>query len=127
VNSYKEEGPVKTTLIEGSVRLSTENSLIGSELSLMLQPGQQAILNEDKFVVSRPDITQVVAWKNGRFEFDNTDLTTIMRQISRWYDVDISYKEKPSGKKFGGSISKNLPLSNVLKLLEENGVSFKLE
>jgi len=127
VNAYSEEGPVKTTLIEGSVKLSMVNSSPDLQHTSMLLPGQQAVWNENKFLISQPDMAQVVAWKNGQFEFDNTDLATIMRQISRWYDIDVSYKEKPSNEKFGGSISKNLPLSNVLKLLEGTGISFKLE
>lgn len=127
VNAYSEEGPVKTTLIEGSVKLSMVHSSPGLQRTSMLLPGQQAVWNENKFLISQPDIAQVVAWKNGQFEFDNTDLTTIMRQIGRWYDIEISYIEKPSNEKFGGSISMKLSLSNVLKMLEGNGIRFKLE
>jgi transmembrane sensor len=127
VNAYSDEGPVKTTLIEGSVKLSMANSLFDSKQSVMLQPGEQAVINDDRFVVSHPDIAQVIAWKAGLFEFDNTDLPTIMRQISRWYDVDVTYTEKPTNEKFGGSISKNLPLSNVLRLLEGNNIRFKIQ
>lgn len=127
VNAYSEDGPVKTTLVEGSVKLSMGNSSPGLQHTSVLLPRQQAVWNENKFLISEPDIAQVVAWKNGQFEFDNTDLATIMKQISRWYDIDVSYKEKPSNEKFGGSISMKLPLSDVLKLLEENGIGFKLE
>jgi ferric-dicitrate binding protein FerR (iron transport regulator) len=68
-----------------------------------------------------------MAWKNGWFEFDDTDIKTIMRQISRWYDVDIKYETKTDNEKYGGRISRNLNLSNILKMLENYGVHFRLE
>ena len=73
------------------------------------------------------DSEKVMSWKRGIFEFSNTDLPTIMRQISRWYNVDVVFEGKPTERKFGGGISKNLPLSEVLHMLEGNDVKFKLE
>jgi ferric-dicitrate binding protein FerR (iron transport regulator) len=67
-----------------------------------------------------------MAWKNGWFEFDDTDIKTIMRQVSRWYDVDIKYETKTDNEKYGGRISRNLNLSNILKMLENYGVHFRL-
>jgi transmembrane sensor len=121
VNAYREEGPVKTTLLEGSVKLTKQGR------SVLVAPGQQAVLTTEGYSFSKPDLEKVMAWKTGFFDFDNLDLASIMRQISRWYDVDVVFDSKPSPFTFGGRISKNLPLSGVLKMFEENGVAFRME
>jgi len=128
VNAYKDEETIKTTLLEGSVRVQ---SAVGNRQSAILKPGEQAIVGNDEgasiHITSDIDIDQVMAWKNGWFEFENTDLKTIMRQISRWYDVDIEYQIKPCDERYGGRISRNLNLSSILKMLESYGVHFTLE
>jgi transmembrane sensor len=132
VMAYNDEKAVKTTLLEGSVKVEAG----GQER--LLGPGQQASLsnrtalsgsrsNNDKMSVQSVDVQQVIAWKNGFFEFDNMDLGTIMRQISRWYDVDINYETMDTTTRFGGGISRQLNLPDVLSLLEVNGVHFRLE
>jgi transmembrane sensor len=126
INAYPDEEAIKTTLLEGRVNVSE-----GSENSF-LSPGQQAQIENHgnqlipKIMVQTVDVEKVIAWKSGIFEFDNTGLPAIMRQISRWYNVDVEYKSIPGTEKFGGAINKNVPLSNVLKMLEENGVKFEL-
>ena len=129
VNAYADEASIKITLLEGSVRVSS-----GYQLQT-IKPGQQAVAaNSDPStgsglrlrVASDIDLDAVMAWKNGWFEFDNMGLVAIMKQVSRWYDLDIIYKGQPGQQKFGGRISKDLPLSNVLKMLEEYGVKFQL-
>lgn len=133
VNAYNDETSVKTTLLEGAVKVR-QWSMINGELKTgneaMLKPGEQAVLlgaNSPFTINHSPDIDQVMAWKNGWFEFDNTDIRTIMRQISRWYDVDIRYETKTGNETYGGRISRNINLSNILKMLELYGVHFKLE
>ncbi|MBO9571668.1 MAG: FecR domain-containing protein [Chitinophagaceae bacterium] len=124
INNYKEEGPAATTLVTGSVKIS------GKGADKILLPGQQAIYANNKFNISNPDITKTIAWTTGFFEFDKMDLKSVMRQISRWYDIDIIYENLNSSEndaRFGGRISRNLPLSNILKLLEANGLKFRLE
>lgn len=127
INSYEDEGVDKTTLLEGAVRITKGTS------SVQLKPGEQAVLSQSQGsrntieVVRNVNIEQVVAWKNGWFEFDNVDLRTIMRQISRWYDVDVSYEGRITTETFGGRTTKNLPLSEVLELLESDGLRFRLE
>lgn len=125
INAYDDEGTIKTTLLQGSVR----ETITDKQQSVTITPGQQAQVGNDKLikVINDVDLVQVVAWQSGLFEFNNSDLATIMRQISRWYDVDILYESKPGNAKFGGGISKHLPLSEVLQLLQANGVKFKLE
>ncbi|MDP4150823.1 MAG: FecR domain-containing protein [Bacteroidota bacterium] len=123
VKAYADERSVVTTLLEGAVRVSSG----GDERTL--RPGQQAVLDEASrlMTVREADTYQAIAWKNGQFDFDQTDIPTIMRQISRWYDVDVSYRSDYAGIKFGGGISRQLNLSLVLRLLDKNGVHTKLE
>ena len=113
INAYSDEKSINTTLLEGSVKFNA-----GLQEKL-LKPGQQSVFTPATaaLTVKPVDINQVIAWKNGFFEFDNTDLATIMRQISRWYDVDISYQTRDSKSLFGGGISRKLNLSEVLHLL----------
>ena len=122
INAYNDETSVKTTLLKGSVRVADHESIVN------LKPGQQAQLKDNALmVINNVDIEKVISWKTGFFEFDNTDLATIMRQISRWYNVDVRYEGKQSGETFGGRISRELNLSNILSMLETNGVKFRLE
>jgi transmembrane sensor len=121
INAYTEEGPKKITLLEGSVIVAERNH------SITLKPGQQSSLSENGFKVEETDLEQVIAWKTGFIEFDNSSLEAIMREISRWYDVDINYQGKPKTSViFGGRISKRLPLSKVLKMLETYGVKAEI-
>jgi ferric-dicitrate binding protein FerR (iron transport regulator) len=140
VNAYNDETSVKTTLLEGSVKVVKRETVPqggSKENSEILKPGEQAVLSRahspltthhSPFTIHHsPDIDQVMAWKNGWFEFEKTDIRAIMRQISRWYDVDIRYEIKTDNETYGGRISRNLNLSNILKMLENYGVHFKLE
>ncbi|HUZ57243.1 MAG TPA: FecR domain-containing protein [Hanamia sp.] len=125
VNTYSDEPAERITLLEGSVRISK------NALSQLLKPGQQARFNNengDIKVLNDVNMDEVMAWKNGKFMFDkNTDIYTIMRQISRWYNVDIEYQGKIN-QRFWGSISKDVNVSQVLKILEATGgVKFKVE
>ncbi|MGZ8556899.1 MAG: FecR family protein [Chitinophagaceae bacterium] len=123
INAYDDEASVKTTLLEGSV------SLKKADVVATLTPGQQAQLgNSGKIkVIDNVDIDQVVAWKNGYFSFNRADLQTVMRQIARWYDVDISYEGKIPERQFGGKIDRNSNASEVLKILRETKVHFRIE
>ncbi len=122
VNDYSDEKEVKTTLLEGSVKIKSENQ------ELMLAPGQQAVLTSNTITLNKDvDISQVVAWKEGFFVFNNTDLQTIMRQVSRWYNVDVNFEGKVSGEGYSGRISRTVPLSKFLKVLELNGLHVKTD
>jgi transmembrane sensor len=129
VNAYKDEETIKTTLLEGRVKVRRGQQAEGRDESIVLKPGEQAVLkgNSPLTIDHSPDLDQVMAWKNGWFEFDKTDIKTIMRQISRWYDVDVRYEVKPDNETYGGRISRNLNLSNILKMLETYGVHYRLE
>lgn len=121
VNAYDDEMDVKVTLLEGSVQVDNKNS------TEVLMPGQQAQMVEGIKVVNSVNLEEVMSWKNGYFGFDNTDLQTVMRQIARWYDVEIVYEGKMPEMKFGGEISRNSTVSEVLKILEKSKVRFRIE
>ena len=126
VNAYHDEGEVKTTLLEGSVSLSTVNS----QQSIAIKPGEQATVKQlqNSIEVQKVDINEAVAWKEGQFNFKSTNITAIMRQVSRWYDVDIDYKGNVSGLNFSGIISRKENISRILNVLEATGtVHFKIE
>lgn len=123
IMAYADENVIKTTLLEGAVKVNQ-----GAALAF-LEPGQQAVLNnmDNKLSVQNTDVNQAIAWKTGFFEFANTDLATIMRQIARWYDVEVVFLKKYPVEQFFGRINRNLPLSDILGLLEESGLHFRVE
>jgi transmembrane sensor len=123
VMAYPDEPDITTTLLEGKVSLSNGAGKV------MLQPGQQARLASDKtdFEVQNKDGDEAVAWTTGFFQFENRTIYSIMRQLSRWYDVDISYGVKDYKRLFGGRIGRDLDLPAVLSLLEANNIHFKIE
>jgi transmembrane sensor len=123
VMAYKEEKAVKTTLLEGSVRFVSGNN------ASLLKPGQQSQLTKEGQVnvISGVDVDEVMAWKNGMFYFENADIETVMRQLSRWYDVEIEYQGEIKPKKFGGEIQRDLNLSEVLEGLKGTGIHFRIE
>lgn len=123
VNAYEDENAIKTSLLEGSVKISRGGA------SNLLKPGQQAILNkkEHKLKISSAHIDEVIAWKDGLFQFDGSDLSTIMREISRWYNVEVVYAGKIPVRRFEGKISRDAQLSEVLKILRLSNVEFTVE
>ncbi|GAA0525679.1 FecR family protein [Chitinophaga japonensis] len=124
VMAYPDEATVNTTLLSGSVQVKEGEAL------QLLRPGQQAVLrNSDHAITVRTaDIKKVVAWKDGLFVFNNMTLPAILREVARWYDVEIVYTVQPSQELYGGGISRRLPLSGILNLLEGNGHNhFRIE
>ncbi|HKC36823.1 MAG TPA: FecR domain-containing protein, partial [Chitinophagaceae bacterium] len=94
INSYFDETTINTTLLEGKVKVTTIGSGVRTNDPRLLSPGQQLQLNINGQITlnTNPDLDQVMAWKNGIFNFDNSDLQMVLRQISRWYGVDIIYE-----------------------------------
>lgn len=122
VMAYKEEGAVKTTLLEGSVRLDHENN------TAVLKPGQQGYVSaSSNFNISDVNVATVTAWKDGLFLFDNTNLRSLMGQISRWYDVEVVFEPGVKDDVFFGKIERSSDLTKVLKILELGGVHFKID
>jgi transmembrane sensor len=131
INAYADEEMIKTTLLEGSVKLSSliPLSTVNRQLSSTLKPGQQAqYKNADAIqIIDHANIDQAIAWKNGLFNFYQSDLQAVMRQLSRWYDVEIKYEGDIQPRRFWGKIQRDLNLSEVLEILKETQVHFKLE
>ena len=134
VNSYADEGIIKTTLLEGSIKLK----LTGQEdRGVLLKPGQQArlvrgaekksIVHVHPFEVKQVDTKSVVAWKDGYFRFDNVGLPELMRQLSRWYDMDVVYEGAVKDYEFVGQIERDTNLAKVLQILELGDVHFRIE
>lgn len=123
INAYDDEENIKVTLLEGAVKTA-----VGKGQSALLRPGQQAIAGRGGLKVeNHVDLDQVMAWKNGLFQFHHADLPTVMRQLSCWYDVDIVYEGKTPVREFEGKMERGLRLSQVLKILEKNQVHFRIE
>lgn len=114
INAYDNEGTIKTTLLEGSVAVSAD----GKEQ--ILKPGQQSILNNHKIEVSETDVPEAVAWKDGYFQFVNSDIQAIMRQISRWYDVEVIFEGPITKETFTGRISRFRNISEALKIIQSS-------
>jgi ferric-dicitrate binding protein FerR (iron transport regulator) len=124
ISSYGDEPTMQTTLLEGSVRVKKD------EVTKVLSPGQQARVTTGEahdIAVKAVDTESVVAWKEGRFEF-NGNIREIMRQISRWYDLDVKYEGNVERKSFAGTISRKNNVSEVLKMLEmTGGIQFRID
>jgi ferric-dicitrate binding protein FerR (iron transport regulator) len=124
VNAYYDEEMMKATLIEGKINFVN----LGKTQALV--PGQQIRLTyeqPEKQVVEDVDVEKEIAWKNDLFIFKGMDVRSIMREISRWYDIDVVYKGKISPETFSGIVSRKSNLSQVLKIMEEGGVRFEIE
>ncbi|WP_158644176.1 FecR family protein [Pseudobacter ginsenosidimutans] len=126
INAYEDEGNINTTLIDGSVRVESS-----SANAVLLKPLQQAELmrgnKKDIRLLDDPDIEKITAWKNGAFDFSNTSLGEMMRQLSRWYNITVEYPQGIPALEFEGKMSRNITLNGLLKILDQSGVHFRLE
>lgn len=125
VNSYHDQDATKITLLEGLVKVSHQSQ------EAFIRPGEQAIVplstNEKVKIDKDADIEQVMAWKNGSFQFNGESLEAVMKQLERWYDVETVYQNKDTSIRLLGMISRNTNLREVLKALELSGVHFRIE
>lgn len=124
VMAYDDENSIKTTLLEGSVKVIKENQ------ANMLTAGQQAALikKENKIsIVSNPDVELAVAWKNGYTSFRSADINSIMRQVARWYNVDVVYETDIPERTFTGEVPRDAKLSELLKIFEASNIHFTVE
>ena len=137
VNAYEDEAETKTTLLEGSVKVMKRETANGKRetaknnvFAAVLKPGEQAVLSRTNlpFTIDHsPDIDQVMAWKNGLFSFDNATIQTVMRQLSRWYNIDIIYEGNIPEQHFFGQMARDLSLLQVLRGLQVTKVNVSLE
>jgi transmembrane sensor len=122
VNAYPDEPNTLTTLLEGSVRLISPAS------SIRIAPGEQGVVLDDGAIMKRKvDVDRELAWKNGLFSFEGQDIRAIMRQISRWYDIEVVYDKNLPEEKYYGEIARSSKLEDVFKILELNNIAFRME
>jgi transmembrane sensor len=135
VMAYSEEEAIKTTLLEGSVRVGQKaegrrQKAEEKEQSVILKPGEQVSVSQTSHL-SQPipvQTEEVIGWTNGKFHFNNADLKVIMRQIARWYDVDVEYRNISSDTRLGGVVSRKEDLRQLLNYFEIAGeVHFTVE
>ena len=123
VNAYGDDHAINTALLEGSVRAMQHAE------SKTIVPGQEVRVDMTgkMEVVNNINVDKVIAWKNGLFHFDRTRVTDIMKQLSRWYDVDVEYEKNFDDKTFSGKISRNVNASQVLAMLAYADVHYRIE
>ena len=127
INDYTDEDQSSVTLLQGCIHLTRGHS------DTPMRPGQQAVTGTGKgkdssiVIQDDADVSKAIAWKKGMFEFDDMELPVILRQISRWYDIGVLYEDSIPHERFGGSISKKAPLTDVLHMLEQYGMKFTIE
>ena len=124
IMAYTDEEEIQTTLVTGAVEVKKD------QIAQVLKPGQQAILADgsSSFRTTTPDMGSVLAWKDGYFKFDNGGITTIMRQLARWYDVEIVYEGPPPAEQFYGFLPRQENAAEILNALElTKNVHFRVE
>ncbi len=123
IMAYNNESFIKTTLLEGAVKVRSGTSIN------FLKPGQQALLNAQgqTKIIEDVDVDDETAWKNGLFQFKDAGIETVMRQAERWYNVTISYEGKIPVKQFTGRISRDVKVSELLNMLKYFGVNFRID
>jgi transmembrane sensor len=121
IMAYEDESSVNTTLLEGSVKVFK-----GTKQAI-LTPGQEARINQrGEIKTGEADTEEVMAWKNGWFQFNSLDIRQIMRQVSRWYDVDITYEGNIPTSHFSGMVSRGNDITQVLKIMQGGDVNFNI-
>lgn len=122
VNAYNDETGIKTTLIEGKVKVTTENETV------ILKPSQEFNLGAEGISTKKVDVEPAIDWKNGDFLFADEDLKSVMRKIARWYNVEVIYDSEIPEESLSGQISRSRNLSDVLRMLELSGdTKFRIE
>ncbi|WP_276504898.1 FecR family protein [Terrimonas pollutisoli] len=122
INAYPDEASINTTLLEGSVKVTATNKM------QILSPGQQAQASANNIsLIKDADVEQAIAWKNGLFSFTDADLPAVMRQLARWYDLDVKYEGTIPEREFNGKIGNTLTLNQVLRILTKTRVNYRIE
>lgn len=121
VNAYRNEETVNTTLIEGAVVVSADG------VRQRLSPGQQAQVAGKNIKLANANVEQVIAWKNGLFDFTGKDIKVVLREIARWYNLEIVYEVEPGPEEIMGKMQRNLALPQVMKILNGLDIHYKIE
>ena len=121
INAYTDEASIRATLLAGSIKVNAPGD------ATVLKPGQQAAIRETIQLNNKVNTGQVIAWKDGIFNFDAMGVEEVMRQLARWYDIEVVYEKNVPDIRFYGEIGRNLSLSQVLEGLKLSGVNFRIE
>ncbi len=133
ISAYDDEASLKTTLLEGQVKVTpVHQAPSATDKACLLMPGQQAQITapntaQTGVAIQAVNVENVVAWKNKLFDFNTADIETIMREIARWYDVEVVYEGKVPMRNFSGKISRNTDLAVILKILEQSNIRFRMK
>lgn len=123
VNAYEDEAAVRTTLLEGKVKVSA----IGINQSSILKPGEQVSLSSQLSHPMPVETEEVIAWKNGEFSFSGAPIEVVLKQAARWYDIEVEYPNGKPTDRFRGHISRNVNLNQLLEIFRISEVKFRLE
>ncbi|MBE7172434.1 MAG: FecR domain-containing protein [Williamsia sp.] len=121
INAYSNEAGINTTLLEGSVKVSAGVNQV------VIKPGQQARVTSGIKVVKKANLQKVMAWKEGVFNFQDESLQDVMRQLERWYDIEVVYEKGIPPVEFVGKMGRDLSLPDVLRGLEASEVHFSMQ
>lgn len=123
INAYGDENNISTSLLQGSIKIWAQNVA-----AKVLSPGEKAILADNELDIQRSNVEDEIDWVNNDFVFNNSDLCSILRKVSRWYDVEIDCPAELSNMRFSGKISRSKNIQQVLNTMELTGlVNFKIE
>lgn len=126
INAYSDENSIKTTLLEGSVRVT--NTYLLDKSAVLLKPNEQAVLTRQRTAVAQVDAESAMMWKNGKFTFVDEPVESMMRKIARWYDIEVVYSQGMGDKQFTGTLSRYENIATLLKSIEStNTLHFKIE
>lgn len=122
VNSYQPES-ISTSLVAGAVKVINTSS----RQQVILQPGKQAVLNNQQIAVNGFNEENVTSWRKGLFSYTNASLSTVMADFERWYDVEVVYEGNIPDFDFTGDIPRKLKASQFLEIMSSYQVKFRLE
>lgn len=120
INSYSDESSVKTDLLEGSVKISANAK------TMLLRPGQESVFSRSEILVQQANTQAAIAWKNGIFSFNHAELPTVMREIARWYDLEVSYEGAVPAASITGTVDRNVNASQFFQILKDLDIHFKI-
>jgi ferric-dicitrate binding protein FerR (iron transport regulator) len=127
INAYSNEAAERTTLLSGRIKVAAGSNGVVTD-SKILQPGRQALLHANGHLnVEEVEAEQYIAWVKNLFWFNHASVPDVMRQLERWYDIEVTYEGTVPQHDFGGKLQRSLPLAEVLQLLEKSGVYCKVE
>jgi transmembrane sensor len=125
INAYSTEEAEKTTLLTGKIQVS--NTASSTPVEKTLTPGFQLIAAASGFSIQPADTSQVMAWKNGLFYFNGNNLKAVLREIARWYNLDLVYEADPGNREINGKMQRNLTLAQTMNILKKINVNYKLD